>query len=97
MVEHRPPSKVIRGVGAPHQHPFGGSVASYLCHFIANVRLHIPITYNTDAGQPSVQTLGIGDVLFGEKVPAGRLIQTVYPKAYGDEVSIFDFNMRPGQ
>ena len=48
------------------------------------------------AGQPSVQTLGIGDVLFGTKVPAGRLIQTVYPKAYADEVSIFDFNMRPG-
>ena len=48
------------------------------------------------AGQPSVQTLGIGDVLFGAKVPAGRLVQTVYPAAYADEVSIFDFNMRPG-
>ena len=41
------------------------------------------------AGQPSVQTLGIGDVIFGEKVPAGRLIQTVYPEAYAAEVSIF--------
>ena len=48
------------------------------------------------AGQPSVQTLGIGDAIFGVKVPAGRLIQTVYPKEYADEVSIFDFNMRPG-
>ena len=48
------------------------------------------------AGQPSVQQMGVGDVLFGGKVPAGRTIQTVYPEAYGDEVSIFDFNMRPG-
>jgi len=48
------------------------------------------------AGQPSMQTLGIGDVLFGKQVPAGRLIQTIYPKSYADEVSIFDFNMRPG-
>ncbi len=48
------------------------------------------------AGQPSVQTLGIGDVLFGKKPPAGRLIQTVYPESYAAEVSIFDFNMRPG-
>jgi hypothetical protein len=29
-------------------------------------------------------------------VPAGRTIQTVYPASYADEVSIFDFNMRPG-
>jgi hypothetical protein len=48
------------------------------------------------AGQPSVQTLGIGDVIFGKKSPAGRLIQTIYPAAYADKVSIFDFNMRPG-
>eukprot|EP01049_Picozoa_sp_SAG25_P012031 SAG25_NODE_1555_length_2770_cov_38.636459_4_plen_89_part_00 len=40
------------------------------------------------AGQPSVQTLGIGDVLFG-RPPAGRLIQTIYPKEYADEVAIF--------
>jgi hypothetical protein len=43
-----------------------------------------------------VQTLGIGDVLFGVVSPAGRTIQTVYPSSYADEVSIFDFNMRPG-
>lgn len=47
-------------------------------------------------GQPSVQTLGIGDVLFGIVSPAGRTIQTIYPSSYADEVSIFDFNMRPG-
>merc|ERR1712061_340556 len=48
------------------------------------------------AGQPSVQTLGVGDVVFGKVVPAGRTIQTVYPASYADQVSIFDFNMRPG-
>jgi pre-mRNA-splicing factor SYF2/beta-D-xylosidase 4 len=48
------------------------------------------------AGQPSVQTLGVGDVLFGKASPAGRVIQTVYPASYADEISIFDFNMRPG-
>ena len=47
-------------------------------------------------GQPSVQTLGIGDALFGAVVPAGRAIQTVYEAAYADAISIFDFNMRPG-
>ena len=47
-------------------------------------------------GQPSVQTLGAADVLFGAKSPAGKTIQTVYPSSYQDEVSIFDFNMRPG-
>merc|ERR1719330_2683 len=48
------------------------------------------------AGQASVQTLGIGDVLFGQRSPAGRAIQTIYPRSYQDQISIFDFNMRPG-
>eukprot|EP00418_Pyrodinium_bahamense_P007913 CAMPEP_0179121212 /NCGR_PEP_ID=MMETSP0796-20121207/57152_1 /TAXON_ID=73915 /ORGANISM="Pyrodinium bahamense, Strain pbaha01" /LENGTH=794 /DNA_ID=CAMNT_0020819793 /DNA_START=44 /DNA_END=2428 /DNA_ORIENTATION=+ len=47
-------------------------------------------------GQPAVQTLGVGDVLFGKRVPAGRLVQTIYPASYASQVSIFDFNMRPG-
>lgn len=47
------------------------------------------------AGQVGVQTLGVADVLFGTS-PAGRLVQTIYPASYADEVSIFDFNMRPG-
>ena len=71
-------------------------------------------------GQPSVTMLGVGDVLFGKKAPAGRMIQvtpqaicrcasfvdlfltecfceqTIYPEQYMDEISIFDFNMRPG-
>eukprot|EP00912_Choanoflagellata_sp_UC4_P000634 UC4_evm4s392 len=47
-------------------------------------------------GQPSVNTLGVGDVLFGLKPPAGRTIQTIYPASYQNQVSIFDFNMRPG-
>ena len=47
-------------------------------------------------GQPSVAVMGVADVLFGAKSPAGHLTQTVYPQSYEDEVSIFDFGMRPG-
>jgi len=47
-------------------------------------------------GQPSVTAVGAADLLFGRRSPAGRLIQTLYPEAYQNEVSIFDFNMRPG-
>jgi len=48
------------------------------------------------AGQPSVQTLGIGDLIFGVRIPAGRTVQTVLPASYANQISIFDFNMRPG-
>jgi uncharacterized repeat protein (TIGR01451 family) len=38
----------------------------------------------------------VADVLFGHRAPGGRTIQTVYPGSYQHEISIFDFNMRPG-
>ena len=47
-------------------------------------------------GQPSLTVVGVGEILFGKTSPAGRTVQTIYPKEYADEVSIFDFNMRPG-
>ena len=47
-------------------------------------------------GQPSVQTLGVGDVLFGVVAPAGKMVQTLYPVSVQHELSIFDMNMRPG-
>jgi beta-glucosidase-like glycosyl hydrolase len=47
-------------------------------------------------GQPSVTILGVGDILYGVNSPAGRMVQTVYPSAYQDQISIFDFGMRPG-
>jgi len=47
-------------------------------------------------GMPSVQTLGIGDLLFGKRVPSGKTVQTILPASYAAEISIFDFNMRPG-
>merc|ERR1711988_2017204 len=47
-------------------------------------------------GQPSVTILGVGELLYGDKSPAGRMIQTVYPASYQDQISIFDFGMRPG-
>ena len=50
------------------------------------------------AGQPSVTVLGLAELLFkeGGKSPAGKMIQTIYPSSYQDQISIFDFNMRPG-
>lgn len=47
-------------------------------------------------GQPSVTILGADKLLFGDVSPAGRTVQTFYPDTYIDEISIFDFNMRPG-
>lgn len=47
-------------------------------------------------GQPSVAVMGIAPILYGESSPAGRTIQTIYESAYQDQISIFDFNMRPG-
>lgn len=47
-------------------------------------------------GQPSVAVLGAGDVLYGDRSPAGRTIQTIYESSYQNQISIFDFNMRPG-
>ncbi len=53
-------------------------------------------------GQPSVQVVGAGDVLFGKTLdgrpvaPAGRMTQMIYPASYVDAVSMFDFGMRPG-
>jgi len=47
-------------------------------------------------GQPSVTVLGLAELLYGRRSFAGRAVQTVYPAAYADQISIFDFNMRPG-
>ena len=53
-------------------------------------------------GQPSVQVVGAGDVLFGRTLdgravaPAGRMSQMTYPANFVDQVSMFDFGMRPG-
>ena len=54
------------------------------------------------AGQPSVQIVGAGDVIFGKTLdgravsPAARMSQMTYPAHYVDDVSMFDFGMRPG-
>jgi hypothetical protein len=54
------------------------------------------------AGQPSVQVVGVADVIFGTTLdgravaPAGRMTQMIYPADYVNQVSLFDFGMRPG-
>jgi hypothetical protein len=40
-------------------------------------------------GQPSVTILGLGDVLYGDRPPAGRLVQTIHEKSFQDQISIF--------
>ena len=54
------------------------------------------------AGQPSVQVVGAGDIMFGTTLdgrpvaPAARMSQMTYPGDYVNQVSMFDFGMRPG-
>ena len=48
------------------------------------------------AGQPGVQVIGLAPLLFGERSFSGRLVQTIYPASYQNEISIFDFRMAPG-
>ena len=48
------------------------------------------------AGIPSMATAGVADVLFGDVVPAGRTIQTIYPPDWQNSISILDMGMRPG-
>eukprot|EP01043_Picozoa_sp_COSAG02_P059678 COSAG02_NODE_7649_length_2916_cov_1.289315_2_plen_493_part_01 len=47
-------------------------------------------------GQPSIQTHGVADLMFGAASPAGRAVQMVYPASYQHMISPMDFNMRPG-
>ena len=53
-------------------------------------------------GQPSVQVVGAGDVIFGQTLdgravaPAARMSQMVYPAEYVNQVSMFEFSLRPG-
>jgi hypothetical protein len=61
----------------------GGAVD--VAAMLANPRIGAVIM----AGQPSVTVLGIGDVMYGKAVPAGRMVQTTYPASFADEVSIF--------
>ena len=36
----------------------------------------------------------IADIIFGAYAPAGRLVYTMYPSSFVNEVSMFDMNMR---
>jgi len=53
-------------------------------------------------GQPSTQIVAVGDIIFGQTLdgrkvsPAGRMSQMTYPADYVNQVSMFDFGMRPG-
>lgn len=63
-------------------------IGALLKHTAVKAILHV--------GQPSVNALGVTDVLFGRQVPAGRTVTTMYPAEFGLGLSIFDMGMRPG-
>ncbi len=54
------------------------------------------------AGQPSVQIVAAGDIAFGRTLdgravaPAARMSQMTYPADYVNQVSMFEFSLRPG-
>ncbi len=54
------------------------------------------------AGQPSVQIVAAGDIIFGKTLdgravaPAARMSQMTYPANFVDQVSMFEFSLRPG-
>eukprot|EP00039_Didymoeca_costata_P029260 m.23868 g.23868 ORF g.23868 m.23868 type:complete len:847 (+) comp7550_c0_seq1:294-2834(+) len=47
-------------------------------------------------GHPSINTFAVADTVFGVYPPAGRLVQTIYPSSFTEQLSIFDMGMRPG-
>ena len=80
---------LVNAVAASAKQPITVVIMTAVPLDISSLLAHPKVGAMIHAGQPSVQTLGIGDVIFGAKVPAGRLIQTVYPESYAAEVSIF--------
>lgn len=76
---------------------FSGGAMDFSC-LLANPNVSAVL----HVGQPSVQVIGVGDVIFGRTpdgravAPAGRLSQMSYPADYVNQVSMFDFGMRPG-
>ena len=63
---------------------------------VSQLMANVKIGAVAHLGQPSVAVVGLSDLLYGRRSFAGRAVQTVYPAAYEDEISIADFNMRPG-
>eukprot|EP00929_Paragymnodinium_shiwhaense_P108365 TRINITY_DN74684_c0_g1_i1.p1 TRINITY_DN74684_c0_g1~~TRINITY_DN74684_c0_g1_i1.p1 ORF type:complete len:799 (-),score=165.79 TRINITY_DN74684_c0_g1_i1:519-2915(-) len=63
---------------------------------ISPVLSHAKVGAVLHLGQPAAAVLGVSSLIYGDMSPAGRLIQTIYPESYQDQISIFDFNMRPG-
>lgn len=87
---------LVKQVAAAAKEPIVVIVFSAVALDLSDVLSNPKVGAVLYAGQPSVAIVGLGDVLFGLKSPAGRMVQTLYPKAYADQISIFDFNMRPG-
>jgi beta-glucosidase-like glycosyl hydrolase len=89
-------TKLVEAVAAAAKKPIIVVMLTAVPLDISGILANPKVGAVVHAGQPSVAVVGLGDVLFGKKSPAGRMVQTVYPKSYADQISIFDFKMRPG-
>jgi beta-D-xylosidase 4 len=63
---------------------------------IAAILQNVNVGAVLHAGEPADSSLGVADVIFGKRVPAGRMVQTVYPNTWQNSISILDMGMRPG-
>ena len=61
---------------------------------LACVRAQDAIVWMSYAGEQG--GVALANTIFGANAPAGRLVQTIYPAAYVDAVSMFEMNMPAG-
>jgi hypothetical protein len=93
---------LIAAVTAAAKKPVVAIVASGGAMDVSSLLANPKIGAILIVGSPSIQIVGAGDVIFGATLdgravsPAGRMSQMTYPADYVNQVSMFDFGMRPG-
>ena len=93
---------LIAAVAAAAKGPVVALVQSGGAMDISPLLANAKVTAVLVLGQPSVQVVGVLDVVFGRTLdgravaPAARMSQMTYPADYENQVSMFDFGMRPG-
>jgi hypothetical protein len=89
-------SKLIAAVAAAAKLPVVVVTITASALELATVLRNDKVGAVVHAGEPADSSLGIADILFGKRVPAGRMVQTIYPDGWQNSVSILDMGMRPG-
>ena len=93
---------LIAAVTAAAKKPVVAIVASGGAMDISSLLANPKVGAVLVTGSPSIQIVGVADVIFGTTLdgrrvaPAGRMSQMTYPADYVNQVSMFDFGMRPG-